>query len=59
MRAGEGTGRLIFHGSVKEQAVKIFHVPRVWRFAVGESAAAKPRAGGLRPPPNARFATGL
>jgi hypothetical protein len=27
---------------------------RVWRFAEGESTAASPPFGGLRPPPNAR-----
>jgi hypothetical protein len=32
-------GGLGVDGIVIEQAVKIFHVPRVWRFAAGESTA--------------------
>jgi hypothetical protein len=45
------------HIPVRNPVVKMPNVPRVWRFAFGESTAASPPSGGLRPPPNARSAT--
>jgi hypothetical protein len=45
--AVRGTERRISYYPVIEQAVKDFHIPRVWRFAVSESAAAKPPLAGF------------
>jgi hypothetical protein len=49
----------IFNNPVIDQTVKVQNVPRVWRFAEGESGGGFAAVGGLRPPPNARFSHGI
>jgi hypothetical protein len=50
----------IFNNPVINQAVKVFHVPRVWRKPrIGLRAPPQAALGGLRPPPNARLAPGM